>query len=816
MYLYIFNHEEEDMSNFNFLIENKKFVEQFPWLFILYKDTVNVEKDFCEGDLNRFFRDSRCAMEFAINKYIQEMNITVKSKKNRKYKKGEVENKKKTGFDSLQEKIDTIQPKGELLIEAHFIRKYGNIAIHEGDLVRDDQALFCLKNLYDVLVWMYCDLTNDIVTNEFLISHIDKTINDNDCERIEKAYQIQKSSKTKEKIKESKKRKKWKTNLSIVRQDGQIVVSDKEKNEVFSYTEQDTQNNNRYLPAVIEKMDESLSRTRINQKNVLEIVKHQISANQIALSEIQIYIKRFDLNHENEATLMEWFSRAQSEEQELLSNTIDKIESQIRDKEKSVEFLRCIMHEPNDYIRELYSRIENLEKDIESLRDSLKNVDLYVEHEWLSEWVKKVKTNFEDYQFNNKNDQIYSTEQGKKLINIFMNRYNKIYFLYESEKIIKENTKTELNKSKLRLSALHENNVQLENEKIKINETLKREIKRRKRWQNAFKYISMIFIILFAVMSVLVIWQKDKVEIYKNQYDGVMEKISLISAISDQNNSEDISSEHKEDTSPTDTEKDSEYGEIVNQVYTANDGSYQIQVPSGWNLYQMDNGTMYLGNNKVILESDIFYRNSEPLPSYDNATMNWLINFWEDEYVDFLDFEYTEYGGLPAVKNYSYVKFEINGTQGGNLLLTYTLKGKKEYEFNFVDRDSSGDLEDVADQMMQSIVFLNEERGMENTKSILEKLTSDMLEAFFVRRNVQDTLIHLTDEYADAEGKSILSYISDNPALQNFKYNIEIESVSENEAVGQVLLNSDGVESKMNTLNFKKENDAWKINYFGE
>lgn len=808
------------MSNFSFLIKNKEWVEQYPWLSVVYKDALVTEYAFFEENKRRMFREARNVLESVVKCYCKERKITVKKKK-RSYKKGELQitGKKKVDFDSLYDQINTIKPIGELMLQAHAVRIYGNKAVHEFDYTGDGREFDCLKNLHDVVLWFYNDLTGENVEQEFRIDKIEKMALVSEKDRFSTAVALL-DNKTEKK---PKKKRKQIDAISITQNNGQIILTDGQGNELFAFTP--TKEENSVVVSKVSNLEQKMREIAKFQKNVNIQIQTCISENQSAYAQIQNYIGKLNLQQENAQAMLEWFSKVQKEQYELLTSKMVEIESQISDKENVIQLLQQLLLERDDKITYLTARIENLIDDVDVLHATLKNADVKKEYQWLGQWYLETKDQFENRNFtgNTQSQSSYTTDQVRQLFEAFKLRYNQVRFLYESEKIIGHNKDAQIAEYKHQIEMLRRESLEKDcslEEKANLNEKNK---KRYKRSLKLVQFVALILVVLLVASLINTEIHKNNALAYKEQYDVLLDKLSFyVSSEEDdkqETESEEMESEVTEDetieseTQIEETESESnKNGTIKDQIYTSPDGSYQIRVPYGWDIYSSGN-TVYLGTNAEVLESDMFYLNTDPVFSYEEKTMNAVTEFWSEEFITFLKYDYSEYGGRPAVKEYSFVTFELNGKKGGNVLLSYSFAGENVYEFKFVDRNSNGDLEPIAEQMMNSIVFLDGEVVKEDTESVLKRLASDMLEAYFVRLNLSDTMIHLSEDYIRELGDSLSEMLNSQPS-GDFYYEVDIISYTADAAEAKIHMGRENISENTSTMRFIKEGNAWKIDYF--
>lgn len=851
------------MSNFEFLVADAEQVGLYPWFKTLNKEARAAEQDYIEGSINRMLRDCRTALEFAVQKYMSEMNITVKkqnflsrnqSKKARKNGSSDSIHLSGEEDEKLMSRINAIRPAGSLLPAAHFIRKTGNEAIHNIEYVGNGRDYDCIKNLHDVILWIYNQLTQQEVISEFSLDRIDSKILYTERERLQEAAEevIQKRVSQRKKKRKIKKKNKNKDAFHIETYKNEFIIVNSQNQEVFVFEDshKDEKITEMQLPATLDHMKYMLAEIKVHKGSVENLVREYEQENQYALSEIQLYINEFQLGKDNTQVMMEYFSAIQKEQHEGLEEVVRRIEENLRDKEACIQFLEQLSEDQNVQMELLYLKIRNLEKNIEDLLKEMKDFQTQEKPQLLSTWIQQVKGNFTDDKGTKEQERTYSREQFERVYLNFKQQYNRVSFLYESEKMVRQKQEYELADFHYKLGEQKEVNRKLTED---INVQKMAMVKNRRKYRSLMRlmrYFSLSLLILIIILIILFLWQRERAQVYREQYDEVMsllengnvntkpvqendEELPLVEdtkepleeeETNNQESSETVAAEetnNQESTKNVAEEKDKVqnkekglHGKIVDGIYFSENGDYQISVPTGWELYPMDTG-VYLGTNAEILESDMFYVNMDPYVAYEDASMNWYINYWGDENIFFVDFDYGTYGGFPCIKSYSYVSFEINDIKGGNYLLTYTILADKEYEFYFVDRDNAGDLYVTAEAMMDSLVFLGKDPVTEPTEIILGKLAEDMLETYFIRRNYEETLIHLTKNYQkELEDTLYQTLVTLPDPSHEFYYEVQELQVDGDEAEAKIYMQWENMAENYSTMKFVKEGNSWKINYF--
>ena len=537
------------MSNFTFLVENSSLVQQYPWLSLLYKDAVVTENAYFEENKRRMYREARNVLICAVQYYIQERNITIKSEK-KPYKKGDSEKlqrkKKKVDFDSLYNQINAIKPTGLIMVQAHMVRMQGNNAVHDVNYNGNGRELDCLKNLHDVILWIYNDLTGKNIVQEFQIENLGMTSHVAETERFREAIQVEPVKV----IKKTKRKKKNKA-ISIVKRENQIVLKDVSGEDVFAYTPTNIEQES--LPAKIVKAETQLCDIRMLQQNVNMQIESCITENQSACTQIQNYIGKLNLNAKNAQVMMEWFTRLQAEQHNLLSDKMAEIDAIITDKDNAISYLRELINEQGEKITYLYDRIDNLIFDIELLHETLKNANIKQEYQWLGQWYINVKSNFENRNFEGgaNSQNTYTTEQVRQLFEAFKLKYNKMSFLYESEKIINQKKEEEINCYQVQL----ENAQRESREKEQALKEHRFHEEMDKRKQSLFRKIAwtvvICLLVLLANMFVYSQWQVKNALAYKEQYDALLDMLS----VSDSTQSKDTANEvlDKNDSNSSDS-----------------------------------------------------------------------------------------------------------------------------------------------------------------------------------------------------------------------------------------------------------------------
>ena len=832
------------MSNFEFLIADKEPILEYPWLKILYDEAKEVEQDYVAGNRNRLLRSSRAAMEFAIKKYMLESGINAKKQtivvrhKRKKKEQSDYTNpiilSTKNDY-ALYERINLICPPGPLLPAAHFIRKEGNEATHNIEYVGSGREYDCLKNLHDFILWIYNELTEAEVISEFSLDNLEQDIRFATREHLQDAVR-ETTEKRVSQRKKKKRKKKGKLAYQIETDKNEIIIVNDQNQEIFVFkdSEKDDEIINKQLPAVINNMKYMLVEIKNQKDNAIRQLKEYEQQNQYALSEIQTYINQFDLGERNTQTMLEYFVSIQKVQHEGLEEIIRRIEENLRDKEACIQFLEQLSADQNVQIDLLKLRIIHLEKDIEELLEELKHFMRQEKPQLLSEWIQQVKGNFHGESGKQEQERTYTREQFENLYKNFKKEFNRVSFLYESEKLVRQKQEYELIEYEFKLGEQKNVNKKLVDNINEQKAVFGKNRKKQKSWMRVMRYFSLSLLILIIVLILLFLWQRERAHTYQKQYEEVMDMLEHgVINTNPQLETDSISVEKPQKVQEQDSEyeeqpnvetspeeevtleyMDAFYGKIVDGIYYSGEGDYQIKVPDGWDLYAMNNG-VYLGTNEEVLESDMFYLNVEPIVSFENNSMNWHTNYWGDDNIFFTDFSYCTYAGYPCIKNYNYVTFEINGVQGGNYLLTYTILADKEYEFNFVDRDNTGDLFFTAEEMMNSLVFIDKEAVEEPTQIMLNNLAGDMLEAYFIRRNYEDTLIHLTSDYKEELGGNLLTMMNSlSGTPEEFVYEIRDMKIYGDTAEAKIYMKWVGLEDNISTMKFVRVGNAWKINYF--
>ena len=845
------------MSNFEFLIEDKEQLALYPWFELVYREAKEVEQDYKLGHITRMLRDCRYALEIAVKNYGKEMKITIKKQtiiKRKKHKKTEDQGRKKainlTSPEdmALRDGINAIQPKGHLLPAAHFIRKEGNAANHQIGYVGIGREYDCLKYLHDIVLWMYVQLTDIEVVSEFSLENIDERVEYSDRERLQGTVQQSAVKKVSQRKKKNKNKNKRKEGFHFETRKNEIVIVDHQDQEIFVFEDSQKEEaiTQKQLPAVLNNMKYMLMEIN-NCKNVVAYrVRQYEQDNQYALADIQNYINGLGMGEENTQTLLEYFAGIQKEQHAGLEEIIRRIEENLRDKEACIRFLEQLSESQNIQIDLLGLKIINLEKNIAELLEELKNLQIQEESQLLSVWVQKIKDNFQNENENGEKERYYSKVEFEQLYHNFKKQFNRVSFLYESEKLMRQKQDYELVEYEFKLEEQKNVNKKLvDNINDQKNKFWKNK-KKQKSLMRLMRYFSASLLVCISILIILFLWQRERAESYQKQYDEIMDLLEYGTINrnpmyeSEKRQEEETNEgveeplvEDKEDFGEEESffenmleeeyfwmddakEESSQFGKIVEGVYFSQNGEYRIDVPEGWDLYSMNNG-VYLGNSEEILESDMFYSVTDFSVNFENVSMNWYVDYWGEENIYFSDFDYCTYGGRPCVKSYIYVTFEINGVRGGNYILTYTILADKEYEFHFVDRDNAGDLYVTAEEMMESLVFLTEDMVEEPTEMILKKMAADMLEAYFIRRNYEDTCIHLTRDYKKELGNDLLSMLNSLPDKDNaFYYEIRDLQVDGNTAEAKVYMQWSHLGENISTMKFIKEGNAWKIDYFNK
>lgn len=831
----------ENMSNFEFLIADKEQILIYPWFEILYDELKKVEQDYRIGNSNWLFRDSRPALEFASKKYMIEKGLENsrktkvsrgKRKKRERQKNSNPINLSTKDYFTLYDRINIIAPPDLLLPAAHFVRKEGNKATHNIEYDGNGQEYDCLKNLHDYILWLYNDLTDAEAVSEFSLENIGQEIRFGDRDHLRDV--IKESSAKKVSQRKKKKKKKENTAYQIETDKNEIIIVNDKNEEIFVFkdSEKDEEIINKQLPVVIDNMKYMLTEIKSQKENAIRQIKEYEQQNQYALSEIQAYINQFDLGERNTQTMLEYFVSIQKGQHEGMEEIIRRIEENLRDKEACIQFLEQLSVEQNGQIDLLKLRIIHLEKDIEDLLNELKYLVKQEKPQLLSGWIQQVKGNFHDEGRKQEQGRTYTREQFENLYKNFKKEFNRVSFLYESEKLVRQKQEYELIECEFKLGEQKNVNKKLLDNINEQKVVFGKNRKKQKSWMRLMRYFSLSLLILIIVLIILFLWQRERAHTYQKQYDEVMDMLEHgVINTNPQLETDSISVEKPQKVQEQESEYDEQineedvpeelpmeymdafYGKIVDGIYYSEEGDYKIKVPDGWDLYSIKND-VYLGTNEEVLESDMFYLNVEPIISFENNSMNWHTNYWGNN-IFFVDFSYCTYGGYPCIKNYNFVTFEINGVRGGNYLLTYTILADKEYEFNFVDRDNAGDLYFTAEEMMKSLEFIDKKAIEEPTQTMLNNLACDMLEAYFIRRNYEDTLIHLTSDYKEELGGNLLNMMNSlSGAPEEFVYEIRDMKIYDDTAEAKIYMKWVGLEENISTMKFVREGNAWKIDYF--
>ncbi len=529
------------MSNFSFLIENSKWVQKYPWFRNIHLDATVAEQCCLKTtqyifentadyivveERRRFYRESRNVLETAVKYYIRENGIAVKKSDISKDKKGTKEES-----DTLFDEIRAVKPAGELLVQAHAVRKLGNQGTHEIDVTGEGREVKTLNNLHEVVLWMYNELTGEKLEHEFLQSNMGPEPVKTDAERLRAAFDAA-PAETSAAPKRKKQRNKQ---VSIAQEGNQVVIKDEKWVVLFSLVLSESSKTE--VSSKVNKMEKMLREVKESQQTVNEQVQACIADNQSAYTQIQKYIGALDLKQENAQAMLEWFSTVQKEQYEALTAKITEMQTAIADKAKVIELLQHLLLERDDRISYLYGRIDNLVADMEALHSSVRNADVRQEQKWLCVWYSEAKSQFENRKFTGKSESqnTYTAEQIRQLFENFKLRYNKVYFLYESEKVISQRKEEEIIAYLGITESLRKENAEQERVIKEQRQELNKKTRRHQRSMSFAKLVAGVLLALLAVVLLYSGWNAKSAAAYKEQYDELLKTFASSGPVHSEN-----------------------------------------------------------------------------------------------------------------------------------------------------------------------------------------------------------------------------------------------------------------------------------------
>lgn len=601
------------MSNYEFLMQDKNMVIKYPFLETLYSEAISTENMYYVN-VNIMLFKCRQILEYAVDNYrnIKKLKITKNYKSQNNNQSNSIIIDKN---ENLRDKLFTVDLPGHALSNATSIRRIGNYSTHDLTYIGngDGDDLECLSKLHDFILWMYNDITNSNIKNEFDISRIDKQdILEIKC--YENINQYVKNDKddiaTKPKKKKSIKLKPPGYSFSF--KDNKIIVIDANKNVVFEMDKkEETQINNRNLLDRIEKISEELRDIKSDSLNAQKQLLDYQSKNINAVKKLQEYCDRVNIENTNRTLLIEEIDIIRKEENEFLNKRITEIEEAINDKFRSVDLLYSALNENTTKLFYLENKVTELEIYILMLKDSI-SISVNNEKYLLYSKVDKINDGFENRKFESADDErTFTINQVKNFFYEFKQRYNTLYLNYQGEKIVSEKTARKLEVVNFEREKL-ENEINLKCQQLNFIEKKQAKQNKRNLLNRRILLVGLSIISIICLIMGFLIWNssnkissggqiKTENAILRNknsEYETIItekdkEITKLQDTIKDQMDNTDIKQQVNSSISEEDTVA------TPNRPYDADDNSTDTKVDT----VGVDKKISELYKNKEHLES---------------------------------------------------------------------------------------------------------------------------------------------------------------------------------------------------------------------